>query len=211
MKQSAFCISLLVAVSTFYMVCEALAINRKVANSDYWYCDDDIRNIITNRLGDRVYVAPAVPNNAGLIADVVRAAIIEARAGRPALVPVHSNGNHWTALVIRVRADGTVIGLYNDSFGNSVGGITSETGRYKAEIRRQVANSEFWDLQVRQQNDGSSCGVFATENLITLAELETEGLTRERARAVLEEIKDAESIRLQHLKYLKQGGNHERD
>jgi len=55
----------------------AVDINPEIANINYWYGDDDIRGILNNRLGDRVYVAPAVPNVPALIHDVAEAAIFD--------------------------------------------------------------------------------------------------------------------------------------
>ena len=45
--------------------------NSQIGNISYWYDDTDIRNVIRNRLGDSVYIAPAVPSNTELIKDVV--------------------------------------------------------------------------------------------------------------------------------------------
>ena len=45
--------------------------NSQIANISYWYdADDDIRAVIKSRLGDSVYIAPAVPSNTELIKDV---------------------------------------------------------------------------------------------------------------------------------------------
>ena len=78
----------------------AMNINSDIANIGYWYGDDDIRGVIANRLGDRVYIAPAVPNSSALINDVAAAALNEARAGKPALIPINLNNNHWTCILI---------------------------------------------------------------------------------------------------------------
>ena len=64
-------------------------VNPQIANISYWYADDDIRAVIKSRLGDSVYIAPAVPNNAELIKASAIAALLEAQAGRPALIPVN--------------------------------------------------------------------------------------------------------------------------
>ena len=62
----------------------AADINHEIANIGYWYSDDDIRGVITNRLTGKIYIAPAVPNAPELINDVAAAALGEARAGKPA-------------------------------------------------------------------------------------------------------------------------------
>ncbi len=180
----------------------AVPINPEIANMSYWYDDQNIRDVITDRLGNNVYIAPAAHNVSELINDVAKAAILEAQSGKPALIPVNLGNNHWTALAIRKITDGKLIVFYNDSFGSNVGGENSESGKYLAAIREIVADAEIIDLQVRQQNDGSSCGAFTAENLIALAELADEQLNAADAKAVLEKIKDAQAIRLLHLNSL---------
>ena len=180
----------------------AANINPEIANINYWYADDDIRGVIANRLGNSAYVAPAVPNNVALINDVAAAALNEARAGKPALIPINLNGNHWTALAIRVKASGDIVVFYNDSFGSSVGGNASESGQYIEAIKQLVPNAQIIDLQVRQQNDGSSCGAFTAENLIALSMLDQNDLTSNAAREVLKDITDAKAIRIMQLNAL---------
>ena len=180
----------------------ATNINPEIANIGYWYDDSDVRGVIANRLGNAVYVAPAVPNSPSLINDVASAALNEARAGLPALIPVNLNGNHWTALAIRAKASGDIVVFYNDSFGSSVGGNASESGQYIEAIKQLVPNAQIIDLQVHQQNDGSSCGAFTAENLIALSMLDQNDLTSDAAREVLKDITDAKAIRILQLNAL---------
>jgi hypothetical protein len=177
----------------------AVDINPEIANIGYWYSDDDIRGVIARRLSDTVYIAPAVPNSPELIKDVVDAALIEVRAGLPALIPVNLNNTHWTAIAIRTKASGDIVVFYNDSFGSSFGSSASESGMYIEAIKQLVPDAEIIDLQVHQQNDGSSCGAFTAENLITLAGLDQASLTPEAARAALAGITDAKAIRILQL------------
>lgn len=173
--------------------------NSQIANISYWYDDSDIRNVIRNRLGDSVYIAPAVPSNTELIKDVVAAALLEAQAGKPALIPVNLSNNHWTGIAIRRKLDGNIIVFYNDSFGTPIGGVNSESGQYIEAIKKILPTSEIVDLKVHQQNDGSSCGAFTAENLIALAGLSQVNLTPEAARELLGKINDARTIRILHL------------
>jgi Autotransporter beta-domain len=173
--------------------------NSQIANISYWYDDSDIRNVIRNRLGDSVYIAPAVPNNSELIRDSAAAALLEAQAGKPALIPVNLSNNHWTGIAIRRKLDGNIIVFYNDSFGTSVGGVSTQSGQYIEAIKKILPTSEIVDLQVHQQNDGSSCGAFTAENLIALAGLSQVNLTPEVARELLGKINDARTIRILHL------------
>ena len=174
-------------------------VNPQIANISYWYGDDDIRAVIKSRLGDSVYIAPAVPNNAELIRASAAAALLEAQAGKPALIPVNLSNNHWTGIAIRTKADGNIIVFYNDSFGTSVGGESSESGQYIAAIKKILPTAEIVDLRVHQQNDGSSCGAFTAENLIALAGLNQVNLTPEAARELLGKINDARTIRILQL------------
>ena len=104
---NSFCRQVLIAhISTLIIVgvngmVFASRVNPQIANISYWYDDNDIRAVIKNRLGDSVYIAPAVPNNSGLIRAAAAAALLEAQAGRPALIPVNLNNNHWTGIVIQ--------------------------------------------------------------------------------------------------------------
>jgi hypothetical protein len=177
----------------------ASRVNPQIANISYWYDDNDIRAVIKNRLGDSVYIAPAVPNNSELIRDAAAAALLEAQAGKTALIPVNLNNNHWTGIAIRMKVDGNIIVFYNDSFGTPVGGASSESGQYIAAIKRILPTAEIVDLRVHQQNDGSSCGAFTAENLIALAGLSQVNLTPEAARDLLANITDARTIRILQL------------
>ena len=177
----------------------ASPINPQIANIGYWYDDSDIRGVIKSRLGDSVYIAPAIPNNSELIRDAAAAALLEAQAGKPALIPVNLNNNHWTGIAIRMKLDGNIIVFYNDSFGTPVGGASSESGQYIAAIKSILPTAEIVDLRVHQQNDGSSCGAFTAENLIALASLNQVNLTPEAARGLLAKINDARTIRMLQL------------
>jgi len=139
--KTAFATSILSSIVTNNVY--GININPEIANIGYWYDDQDIREVITNRLGDRVYIAPAVPNAPALINDVVTAALSEAKTGRPVLIPVNLNGNHWTALAIRTKANGDIVVFYNDSFGSPVGGNASESGQYIGAIRTPIKDKEF--------------------------------------------------------------------
>ena len=201
MKNNKYKYQILFIISTLIImgVNSVVFANPQIANISYWYGDDDIRAVIKSRLGDSVYIAPAVPNNAELIRDVAAAALTEAQAGKPALIPVNLNNNHWTGIAIRMKADGSIIVFYNDSFGTPVVGVSSESGQYIDAIRKILPMAEIVDLQVHQQNDGSSCGAFTAENLIALAGLSQVNLTPEAARGLLANINDARTIRILQL------------
>ena len=191
-----------IIIAEFNNIVFASKINPEIGNIGYWYDDSDVRGVIANRLGDRAYIAPAVPNSLELIKDAATVAINEARAGKPALIPVNLNNNHWTGLAIRTKASGDIVVFYNDSFGSSFGGATAESGMYIEAIKKLAPNAEIIDLQVHQQNDGSSCGAFTAENLIALSMLDQANLTPEAAREALSSITDAKAIRILQLNSL---------
>jgi len=182
-RSIAFIISILCWIGTS-SYSFAVDVNPEVANIGYWYGDEDIRNVLTNRLGSRAYIAPAAPHAPDLI--------IEARANKPTLIPVSLNNNHWTALAIHTKTNGDIVVFFNDSLGGGgLGGTNTESGQYIAAIKQIVPNAEIIDLQVHQQNDGSSFGA--------LAGLDPSSLTSENAKQLLATIKDAKAIRLSHL------------
>lgn len=193
-RSIAFIISILCWIGTS-SYSFAVDVNPEVANIGYWYGggygDEDIRNVLTNRLGSRAYIAPAVLHAPDLIIDVARNAIIEARANKPALIPVSLNNNHWTAPAIRTKTNGDIVVFFNDSLGGGLGSTNTESGQYIATIKQIVPNAEIIDLQVHQQDDGSSFGA--------LAGLDPSSLTSENAKQLLATIKDAKAIRLSHL------------
>lgn len=198
---SSFCKQVLIAlvISTLIIVgvngiVFGAGINPQIANISYWYDDADIRGVIKSRLGDSVYIAPAVPNNSELIRDAAAAALTEAQAGKPALIPVNLSNNHWTGIAIRAKADGNIIVFYNDSFGTPVGGVGSESGQYIDAIKKILPTAEIVDLRVHQQNDGSSCGAFTAENLIALAGLSQVNLTPEAASELLADLQLREDL-----------------
>jgi len=168
-------------------------ISQEIVNISYLYGDDDIRGVIKNRLGDSVYISPAVPFIPELFDEVATAALEEAKAGKPALIPVNL-GSHWTALAIRKKSCGKIIILYNDSMGDSYTN-GSESSHYITKLKQIEANLEVFDLQVHQQTDGTSCGAYTSENLIAFAKLDDDKLTAEAAKAVLGTIINAQELR----------------
>ena len=183
------------------------AINPRIAEAGYWYEDQDIRGVLKNRLGGSVHIAPALPfESKELVKDIVTYSINEAKQGRPALIPVNLNNNHWVALIIRADREGNLKILFNDSLGGALPS-TSNTALLVETIKNLEPTASIIDLQVRQQSDGSSCGAFTTENLITLAELDLSNMSEAQIRALLAKITDSGAIRLSHLLSLQGSGS----
>lgn len=182
------------------------AINPWIAEAGYWYADEDIRGILKNRLGGSVHISPALPfESKELVRDIVTHSINEAKLGKPALIPVNLNNNHWVALIIRVDEAGKLKVLFNDSLGSALS-AKSNAALLVETIKNLEPTASIIDLQVRQQSDGSSCGAFTTENLITLAELDISNMSDAQIKAVLAKIIDSSAIRLSHLLSLVDSG-----
>lgn len=170
--------------------------------SGYWYGDDDIRAVIKSRVGDSAYIAPALPfESRELVSDIVRSSVAESRATGSALIPINFGNSHWAALAIKATDDGRIHVIYNDSFGSAI--ASTSNGALVAQILTEIDPTiELIDLQVRQQSDGSSCGAFTAENLITIGTLDISNMSVEELRNVLRQINDATAIRALHFRKL---------
>jgi hypothetical protein len=106
------------AINHTNVFANGMHINPQIAEAGYWYADSDIRGVLKNRLGGSVHIAPALPfESKELVKDIVTHSINEAKLGKPALIPVNLNNNHWVALIIRADEAGNLKVLFNDSLG----------------------------------------------------------------------------------------------
>ncbi len=175
----------------------------------YQYYDNDISNVIKNRMGNTpgIYIVEPVSNHTAEFIDVMVDAYFEnvnniVNQGTPienvkVLIPNHygdKDKGHWTAAVIRTDASGAATLYYNDPTGNPY----NPTPFLEA-IRTLRPEIQLRDLQVRQQSDDTSCGAFTAEDLVVLAEMNNEELTLESARALLSNITDAKMLRNKHV------------
>ena len=170
--------------------------------SGYWYGDDDIRAVIKSRVGDTAYIAPALPfESRELVSDIVRSSVAESKTLGSALIPINFGNSHWAALAIKAGSDGRIKVIYNDSFGSPI--ASTSNGALVAQILKEIDPTiELIDLQVRQQSDGSSCGAFTAENLITIGALDISNMSVEELRNVLRQINNAPAIRALHFRGL---------
>jgi hypothetical protein len=100
----------------------------------------------------------------GMQADHLRKKVDEiaglARIGKPVLCVYNIDNIHWAAFCMLKKADGTLVALYKDSFGASQFELV--------ELLRGV--SEFrYHPEAEQRGDGTSCGIFAMENIRIMA------------------------------------------
>ena len=176
---------------------------------DYWYYDDDIRAVLKSKLDDSsTYVAPPVLpfENQVLLADVIRDSVSEARNAGTALVPVNFGNSHWAALAIKRTQAGTIKIIYNDSFGIPI--EKRANGALLVQVLQRIDPTiQIIDLQVVQQTDGSSCGAFTVENLITIAELDVSNLSDDQLKNILGKVNNASVIRNSHFYILYAGGH----
>lgn len=173
------------------------ALPTKVVDPNYEYFDDDILNVIENRVGNNnpnIHIVPIYPINAP--DEFVELAAMEIannlNNGKVSLI-YNNLGGHWTASVIRKDASGEATLYYNDPNGGSY----TSTSLLKA-IRTLRPDIQLRDLQVRQQTDNTSCGAFTAEDLVVLAEMNGDELTLESARELLSNITDAQMLRNKH-------------
>ena len=201
-------LSAVAAISAFVYSSSALAVVNpaNLAQAGYWYEDEDIRAVLKSRLASGSnYIAPALPfSSQELLTDVVCDSVNEARNLGTALILVNFSNTHWAALAIKRTQAGTIKVIYNDSFGSPIGNKVN--GQLLADILRQIDPTiQITDLQVHQQTDGSSCGAFTAENLITIAELDVSNLSDDELRNALGRINNAAAVRNSHFYVLYAG------
>lgn len=182
-----------VLIKIFMIILASISLHSNVlADSEQmtkWLDDEDIRTMVKERLGDRVYIAPAIPDWPELMRDIASLAMLEVRSDKIALIPININNSHWTALALRSKADGTIVALYNDSLGHPIS-YSNMSGKYLELLEKLIPDIEVMDLQTRQQDDGFSCGLFTARNLIAFALLDQKDLTIRATKEELEKIKE---------------------
>lgn len=167
-----------------------------VVDPNELYSDDDIRNVIENRVGNNpnVYIAPLYPIDAPDEFVEPAAKEVSNNLNNGIISLIYNNlGGHWTASVIRKDASGATALYYNDPNG----GLYTSTSLLKA-IRALRPDLQLRDLQIHQQSDGTSCGAFTAEDLVVLAEMNCDELTLESATELLSNITDAQMLRNKH-------------
>jgi len=188
----------------------AMAVNpANLIKAGYWYEDDDIRAVLKSRVGSSAYIAPALPfESKELVTDIVRSSVAEAKTQGSALIPINFGNSHWVALAIKNTGAGKIKVIYNDSFGSPLS--STSNGALVLQVLKEInPNIELIDLQTRQQSDGSSCGAFTAENLVTIAKLDISNMSVEELRNILSKINDASLIRNLHFQLLYEGGEFE--
>ena len=199
-------LSALATLASFSTNALAVVNPANLVKPGYWYEDEDIRAVLNSRLNlSTSYIATALPfESKDLLKDVFLDSVNEARTLGAALIPVNFSNSHWAALAIKRTKSGGIKVIYNDSLGSSID--SKSNGKLLAEILHEIDPTiNIIDLKVHQQKDGSSCGAFTAENLITIAELDVSNLSDDQLRSVLGKINNAALIRNSHFSVLYEG------
>ncbi|WP_342225065.1 autotransporter outer membrane beta-barrel domain-containing protein [Rickettsia endosymbiont of Urophora cardui] len=171
-------------------------LSTNVVDPNQSYGDDDIRNVVENRMGNNpnIYIAPVngINDPDYYVGPIAQEVSNNLNNGKVSLI-YNNLGGHWTASAIRKDASGVAALYYNDPNGGSY----TSTPLLEA-IRALRPEIQLRDLQVHQQSDTTSCGAFTAEDLVVLAKMSDEKLTLESARELLSNIKDAQMLRNKH-------------
>jgi len=191
-----------------------------VVDPNYLYENDDISQVLANRLGNnpnihivqpvKIDLEGVVDTNVDAIVDDLMSPVKNIVNQDIKIVIPNFYGNssdengtvigHWTAAVIRQDQEGIAKVYYNDPTGNPYQD-NSQTLLEKIIVfmkDKLDAILPIVDLQVHQQRDGTSCGAFTAEDLVVLAEMNGDELTFESARALLANIQNAQALRNKH-------------
>lgn len=180
---------------------------------DYWYTNDDIKNILEaniekNKFSIVTHVDLAHPEQ-------VREALSEGvyedlkKKGKVVIMPINTGG-HWVSMIISKDNDtntNKIIFTYNDPVGRSL----NDRPDLIALITEVCSDAEIMDLKTQQQEEGntSDCGVFVCDNLIKQSQgleiLSTEqckgqGLSLRKSQAeTLKQSLIAQQVQEQHV------------
>lgn len=168
--------------------------------NDYsaWYTDTHVSALLMDELnGDEYFiVAPTVFDVPFLLADNVRNAIAAIITGRISVMPIHLHGNHWAGAVIRpvINDNNQVIGInvfFYDPLGNPIN-LENHFITFLQVINDAVHEMlgdiipNIVDLRLRHQHNGNDCGALTVQNLIQLAQANSEEMNIENI--TLEEV-----------------------
>lgn len=140
------------------------ALSSQYSNRDDWMDSGDLAQGAHMIAGDRADVSTVVPIFGDQSQEILQSNIEtmreDALKGRSTLMPIHQNGNHYTAgfMTSSVGEDGhrKLHFLYNDSFGNEM----------PKELRAALGEGvEIIDMRISQQQNDFECGNHALANM----------------------------------------------
>ncbi len=113
-------------------------------------------------------------------------------SGRPVLCVYNISNCHWASFCIVKRANGSIVTLYKDSFGKQDGDLVKLLTERSQEIKCH--------LGTEQSGDGTSCGIFALQNVRIMARA-----LKDDAESFINEFKTRTFCSLDEAKQLRRG------
>ena len=185
------------------------SIPKNLLDSKEGYESHDITAVLVKRVNPNINIAGSI--NIGSddkrATDEVKAVIAKIRAEaknnhNSTLVVTYDlnvgNHGHFTALAIVPDDNGNIKVIYNDPLNTA---LASKKGyqNLKTALKALGPNVEIIDLQIKLQQDGTSCGAFTAETLAVLAELDLHNLSEAEIRAKIAKIgSNAKALRKSH-------------
>jgi hypothetical protein len=173
------------------------------------YITDQIMVLLEKNLAGSAFVSagaqfgPDSVATAHFLNNVIVGDAIDNMVNDRAVIVVNHGNSHWASLVIQqgvdAHGDPIRIAVYNDPSGASLRDGTDErTMLLNALLHNGIHQANIIDGGVQQQHDGDSCGAFAAETLIQLAQQNLFVLDPDGIRNLLATINDAQAIRRAH-------------
>lgn len=113
-------------------------------------------------------------------------------SGRPVLCVYNISNCHWASFCIVKRANGSIVTVYKDSFGKQDGDLVKLLTERSQEIKCH--------LGTEQRGDGTSCGIFALQNVRIMARA-----LKDDAESFINEFKTRTFCSLDEAKQLRRG------
>ncbi len=172
------------------------ALNLKTLSTE-WYTEDKIINVLQCALGNNVtHVSQTQLEHTDLLKANLESAIGEVITRTiPAVIPVHVHGNHWTALIIKKVENGSIQVIYNDSNGNALESEENAVNLVKT-ITEICPDATILDLQLRQQFNDNDCGPFSIDNMVRIANINTEHVDRNALVKLLDKPMNGSAIHI---------------
>lgn len=178
-----------------------------------WYSVDKLDKLLHLKLYNKkqISIAPSIEfERKELLVENISVAAKEVMdSNKIAVMPIHLHNNHWTALVIKKQADGSLQILYNDPKGNSLMSEKNSGALLKA-ISKVNAEFTLVDIRLKQQDNDDDCGPYTIENLVKLAKEDTSHLHKDQLQKLLQINNnignEALSIRIEQATELEKAG-----
>lgn len=170
-----------------------------IQKPDYWYTEDNIKNILEANIDQDkfsivTHVDLAHPEQ---VRDALREGVYEdlKKKGKVVLMPINTGHGHWVSMMISKDDTNKIIFTYNDPLGT----LLNDRPNLVKLITEICPDAEIIDLKIQQQEEGntSDCGVFVCDDLIR----QSEGLailTTEQSRGQGLNLRKSQAETLKH-------------